>query len=131
MKITRKYHFYAAHRNLQAGDKCGRIHGHTYEVVCTFVWKDLEQDVAMLFSELDAVVEPIVKSFDHYFLLHEKDVLTPWLIAMKEPFISLPFETSAENMARHLFELIEPHLPIAELALAETKSGAVIYTPHE
>jgi len=38
MKITRKYHFYAGHRNKQAGEKCGRLHGHTYDVEVTFVW---------------------------------------------------------------------------------------------
>ena len=34
MKIEKKYHFYAAHRNKNAGEKCGRIHGHTYNVLC-------------------------------------------------------------------------------------------------
>jgi 6-pyruvoyl-tetrahydropterin synthase len=29
MIITKKYYFYAGHRNKNAGKKCGRLHGHT------------------------------------------------------------------------------------------------------
>ena len=31
-RIEKKYHFYAGHRNKSAGEKCGRLHGHTYDV---------------------------------------------------------------------------------------------------
>ena len=29
IKIEKKYYFYAGHRNKLAGEKCGRLHGHT------------------------------------------------------------------------------------------------------
>lgn len=42
MIIQKKYHFYAAHRNKAGGEKCGRIHGHTYDVVCYFKFEKIK-----------------------------------------------------------------------------------------
>lgn len=127
MKIVKRYHFYAAHRNKKAGPKCGRIHGHTYDVVCHFEFNQIIDGVTMLFSDIDKIVEPIVKQYDHYFLLYEKDPLAELLTLAGEPFISLPFETSAENMSMWIFNQIKNHLPITKIELAETKTSNVIY----
>jgi 6-pyruvoyltetrahydropterin/6-carboxytetrahydropterin synthase len=128
MKIKKKYHFYAAHRNKDAGEKCGRIHGHTYDVVCIF---DLTMngDLTILFSDIDAKVEPIIKEYDHYFLLNQDDPLCVALDFINEPYRSMPFITSAENMAIWLFNRIkrETGLNICRIELAETKSSNVIY----
>lgn len=129
MKITRKYHFYAGHRNKQAGEKCGRLHGHTYDVEVTFVWEKFEGDVAMLFSDIDQKAEPIFKFYDHYLMLYKEDPLVKILQEAGEPYRELPFETSAENMAQHFYETLKAILPVARVSLAETKSGAVIFEP--
>lgn len=127
MIIEKKYHFYAAHRNKNAGEKCGRIHGHTYDVVCHFKFNEIKDGVTMLFSDIDKIVEPIIKQYDHYFLLYREDSLCDVLNMANEPFIELPFETSAENMAMWIFNQIKTHLPIVKIELAETKSSNVVY----
>ena len=129
MIIEKKYHFYAAHRNKNAGEKCGRIHGHTYNVVCYFEFNEMEDGITMLFSEIDSLLEPIVKTYDHYFILNEADPLVELLEAVSEPFIKLPFDTSAENMAMWLHTRIvnETGLPLKRIEVAETKSSNVIY----
>jgi 6-pyruvoyltetrahydropterin/6-carboxytetrahydropterin synthase len=127
MIIEKKYHFYAAHRNKNAGEKCGRIHGHTYNVVCHFKFNEMKDGVTMLFSDIDKIVEPIIKQYDHHFLLFREDSLCDVLNMANEPFIELPFETSAENMAIWIFNQIKTHLPIVKIELAETKSSNVIY----
>lgn len=129
--IKRKYHFYAAHRNKAAGEKCGRIHGHTYDVVCHFTMGEPVNGITILFEDIDKQAEPIIKEHDHYFLLHNIDVLCAPLEMLNEPFIKLPFETSAENLALWLFTRIknETNLPITKIELAETKSSNVIYKP--
>ena len=127
MIIEKKYHFYAAHRNKNAGEKCGRIHGHTYNVVCHFKFNEMKDGVTMLFSDIDKVVEPIIKQYDHHFLLFREDSLCDVLNMANEPFIELPFETSAENMALWIFHQIKTHLPIVKIELAETKSSNVLY----
>lgn len=130
MVIQKKYHFYAAHRNKEAGVKCGRIHGHTYDVRVHVAFPQFEGDVAMLFSDIDQVAEPIIKSFDHYFILDENDPLCTVLDACGEEFVTVPFQTSAENMARHLANLLEEGgLTISRLELAETKTSTVIHEP--
>ena len=126
-KVVKKYHFYAAHRNKTAGEKCGKIHGHTYHVVCIFDFYEIKDGVTMLFSDIDMIVEPIIKQYDHMFLLHDKDELISLLRLDNEPVMELPFETSAENMAIWIFNEIKQSLPIIEIQLAETESSTVIY----
>lgn len=127
MKIEKKYHFYAGHRNKKAGEKCGRLHGHTYYVNCTFQFEEINDGVTMLFSDIDKIVEPIIKQYDHFFLLHESDPLCELLELAGEEYISLPFETSAENMAIWLFNEIKREIPIIEIQLQETTTSKIIY----
>lgn len=132
IQVDKKYHFYAAHRNHAGGLKCGRIHGHTYEVKCYFKFDKINKGgITCLFSDIDKLVEPIIKDYCHWFLLYEKDPLVDLLTLANEPYISLPFETSAENMGMWLFTRIknETELPIFKLELAETKSSNIIYEP--
>ena len=129
--IEKKYYFYAGHRNKNADEKCGRLHGHTYYVTCTFNGKLINEKsgITLLFGDIDKLVEPIIKSYDHYFLLYEKDSLCDVLDLANEPYKKLPFETSAENMAIWLFTRIknETKLPISKIELRETTSSKVIY----
>ena len=127
MKILKKYHFYAGHRNKKAGEKCGRLHGHTYNVECIFEFDTMKDGVTMLFSDIDMLIEPIIKQYDHYFLLYERDPLCDGFELVNEPYVKLPFETSAENMAIWIFNEIKQKLPIVEIRLAETKSSTIIY----
>lgn len=127
MQVIKKYHFYAAHRNKEAGEKCGRIHGHTYNIVCHFKFEEMNNGLTMLFSDIDKIVEPIIKQYDHYLLLYQEDTLCDILEFNNEPFISLPFETSAENLSIWIFNEIKHLLPIVKIELAETKTSNVVY----
>ena len=131
MIIEKKYHFYAAHRNKQAGEKCGRIHGHTYEIKVFFKFTEMKNGLTVLFSDLDKLTEPIIKEYDHFFILQNTDPLCEILRLANEPFKELNFETSAENMAIWLYNRIknETKLPIYRIELAETKTSTVIYEP--
>tara|TARA_R100000664_G_C2740887_1_gene129390 strand:+ start:451 stop:852 length:402 start_codon:yes stop_codon:yes gene_type:complete len=130
MNIEKKYHFYAAHRNFAGGKKCGRIHGHTYNVKCHFKFETVKEGgITCLFSDIDKLVEPIIKEYDHYFILDEKDKLCDILRLANEPFKELPFETSAENLCIWFFTRIknETELPIIKIELGETKTSTVTY----
>ena len=129
MIIERKYHFYAGHRNKEAGIKCGRLHGHTYDVKIHIRPEKITNGIGILFSDIDKKIEPIIKEYDHYLLLNEKDPLCEILELANEEFIKLPFETSAENLAVCFFNRIknETKLPIIKIELAETKSSNIIY----
>lgn len=130
MVIEKKYHFYSAHRNYAGGEKCGRIHGHTYEVKCFFKFESINDGgITFLFSDIDVLVDPIIKDFCHWFLIYEKDPLVQLLELANEPIKKLPFETSAENLSLWIFKRIEREtkLPIIKIELAETKSSKIIY----
>jgi 6-pyruvoyltetrahydropterin/6-carboxytetrahydropterin synthase len=132
MVIEKKYHFYAAHRNPAGGEKCGRIHGHTYDVVCYFKFNTINEDgITTLFSDIDLLVEPIIKEHCHWFLVWEEDFLCDVLDMANEPYLKLPFITSAENLSVWLYTRIknETNLPISKIELGETKSSKVIYEP--
>ena len=134
MLIEKKYHFYAAHRNKGAGEKCGRIHGHTYNVK---IWLNTEEKdssgVTILFSDIDAKIEPIIKEYDHYFILNQDDKLCEILDLANEPYKSVPFETSLENLCVWFYVRIknETGLPIFKIELQETKTSKVIYEPKD
>lgn len=130
MIIEKKYHFYAAHRNQLADEKCGRIHGHTYDVVCAFQFHSINDNgITCLFSDIDKQIEPIIKEHCHWLLLENKDPLVDILLNVGEPIKVLPFITSAENLAKYFFNRIkiETKLPIFRIELSETKSSKVIY----
>lgn len=142
--IERKYHFYAAHRNELLNDKCRNIHGHTYYVTVELGYPSTgAAGVTMLFSEIDKVVEPIVKQFDHGFIIHSKDplypVLTKYIGEQKDPLklLVLPCPTSVENLARVLWEQIKEQCDFYKLggvtnlavSVQETNSAIVRYEP--
>jgi len=129
MIIEKKYHFYAAHRNKKADEKCGRIHGHTYYLTAKFEFdKQDDSGICLLFSRFDDAISPIIKKHDHHFFLAEDDPLVPILKDAGEPFVSFPFETSLENLAKYFWgEIRATSLPIVELTLQETTTSKVIY----
>jgi 6-pyruvoyltetrahydropterin/6-carboxytetrahydropterin synthase len=127
MKILKKYHFYAGHRNKLAGEKCGRLHGHTYEVEIVVQFSKMENGLTMLFSDIDLICEPIIKQYDHYFIFKDDDPMCELLDLANEPYKKVPFETSAENLAIWFFTQIKQKLPIVEIRLAETKTSKVIF----
>ena len=130
MVIEKKYHFYAAHRNPAGGKKCGRIHGHTYDVQCNFEFLSCDENgITCLFSDIDAQVEPIIKGLCHWFIIYKKDPLCKILLDNSEDIKVVDFITSAENLAKYIFERIknETGLPIIQIILQETKSSRIIY----
>lgn len=131
MIVQKKYYFYGAHRNKNAGEKCGRIHGHTYNITVHIKPQSINNGIGILFSDIDRQIEPIIKEYDHYLLLNQDDELCDVLRIANEPFIELPFDTSAENLALWLFTRIknETNLPIIKIEIAETKSSNIIYEP--
>ena len=128
MIISKKYHFYAGHRNENLKDKCSNLHGHTYYIIMDF---DLDYNkdtgITMLFSDIDLIVEPIIKQLDHSLLINKNLHLF-----MSEENTDLKLSvlnnlTSAENLAEHIFKLVEKNLPIKKLTLQETTTSSVIY----
>jgi 6-pyruvoyltetrahydropterin/6-carboxytetrahydropterin synthase len=132
--IEKKYHFYSGHRNENLQDKCSNLHGHTYYVTMNFEFNyDPKTGITFLFSDIDDIVDPIIKQLDHGLLIHRNDPLLKYLnLFMKEEKKPLKLTvmdnvTSAENLSKYIFNLVSEHLPIKRITLQETTSSIVSY----
>ena len=88
--ITKEFSFDASHQldGLPEGHKCSRLHGHSYRVEVELQSDTLnEAGFVVDYGDLKPFKEYIDSTFDHR---HLNDVL--------------PFQTSAENIAKHLLD---------------------------
>lgn len=132
--ITKKYHFYASHRNETLSDKCYSLHGHNYHVKVGLQFEGLmdKKKVTMLFSDIDYHIEPLIKNLDHASLWNENDPffkdIEPHLKHYGMKYVVFENPTSVENMCTYLFNLIEKKgLPIRLIEIKETESSVVTY----
>ncbi len=114
-RITKSFTFDSAHwlPHVPEGHKCGRMHGHTYTIVIA-----LEGEVApesgwiVDFGDIKAAFKPLEKIMDHQLLNDIEGLENP----------------TAENMARWIFERLEPALPqLADITVKETPTTSAIY----
>jgi 6-pyruvoyltetrahydropterin/6-carboxytetrahydropterin synthase len=67
-KLKTKYSFCAAHslQGLPKDHKCGRVHGHNYQVEIVVGCKKLDQHGFVCDAEnIDKIVHPLIATFDH------------------------------------------------------------------
>ncbi|WP_242343256.1 6-carboxytetrahydropterin synthase QueD [Anaeromyxobacter terrae] len=112
MRLDVEFYFAAAHRLPRYEGPCFRMHGHNYRF---FVALEGEVDprTGMIadFGEVKRIVqEQVLARVDHRTL---NDVLE---------------NPTAENIARWIWEVLEPHLPgLAEVRLYEIPDSCVTY----
>ena len=115
-KITKRFKFVAGHRLTFHDGACYNRHGHNYEVKITAEADGLKDNMVVDFSRLGQLFDELVhKPWDHAFLYYEKDPLLQvdleWNKKAREDnrrelkIVSLPFETTAENIAEHIQKL--------------------------
>lgn len=89
--VTRIFRFEAAHRLLEHGGECNRLHGHSYELWVTVSGPLGAGGMVMDFKDLkEAVQRAVVDVLDHRYL---NDLFA--------------FETTAENLAHWVWERLE------------------------
>lgn len=110
MLTASRYHdISCGHRVCGHESKCAHLHGHNYRItfVCAGERDDLGRvlDFSAIKERLCAWLE---EHWDHRFLMYEND---PWLPALREAdptVVPTPFNPTAENMAKHLGEIVAP-----------------------
>jgi len=132
--ITKKYHFYAGHRNENLIDKCFNLHGHTYYITMDFKFNyNKKTGITFLFSDIDKFVDPIIKKLDHSMLINTNDPLLKYLeLFIKEEKTELKLTkfnkvTSAEHLAEYIYNEVAKLLPITKIKLKETTSSIITY----
>ncbi len=114
LEIMRRIKFCAGHRLHQHGGKCEFFHGHNY-VADFFVTSNDVDSVGRVidFAELKSRFEGwLDEHWDHGFILNQADENGLSAIKMVEPckYYQLPYNPTAENMARYLLEVVCPKL---------------------
>ena len=114
MTIMRRIKFCAGHRLYKHGGKCEFFHGHNY-VADFYVTGDTVDSVGRVidFAQLKTVFKGwIDEHWDHGFILAENDDNGINAIKQVEPckYYILPYNPTAENMARYLLENVGPQL---------------------
>ena len=114
LTIMRRIKFCAGHRLLGHGGKCEFFHGHNY-VADFFVQGETQDAVGRVidFSELKKRVKGwLAANWDHNFLIHHADVSARTALDTVEPsrYFLLPYNPTAENMARYLLEEVCPEV---------------------
>lgn len=114
-KISKEFPFSAAHSLFGLADDhpCSRMHGHNYVVTVHLRSKELnKQGFVRDYNELRLVKEYIDSTLDHRNL---NDILTP-------------LNSSAENLAKMLYDVFKPLLPeLYAIEVSETPKTSAIY----
>lgn len=106
-RISKQFHFSAAHilSQLPEGHPCSRLHGHNYIVEVVLESEALDHNSFIVdYNDLYPVKEYIDATLDHRNL---NDIL--------------PMATTAENIARFLFDRFKPEFPaLKKIKVSET-----------
>ena len=118
LSLVRSLRFCAGHRLLGHEGRCAFLHGHNYRV-------EVEVEARGGGSEVDAVGRVVDFSlikrrllgwldehWDHTFILWDEDTTALAAVKQADPtkYFLLPWNPTAEHMARYLLEVVAPHV---------------------
>ena len=135
-------HFDAAHFLTAYHGRCENLHGHRWRVVATIEADDLadgsadggtSRDMVRDFGAFKRTVAEAADELDHTFLVEEGSLAPATMAALEAEGFSLtvlPFRTTAENLARHLFgRLVARGLPVTRVEVDETPNNRAFFSP--
>ncbi len=130
-KIQKKFTIPIGHRLSYHKGKCANWHGHNFEIIVGLKSETLNSNGMILdFADLKTIVHLVIDKWDHALLLHEDDYKKIIEDADIEGVFktmfnlhSFPFDPTAENLSRVIFEEIKVHLdrsyPLIDLDFVE------------
>lgn len=115
MEIYKTFTIEAAHHlpHVPAGHKCGRLHGHSFQITLYIEGKvDEYTGWIMDFADVKSSFQPFYDQLDHHYLNDIEGLENP----------------TSENLARWVWQKIKPLLPnLSKVAVAETCTSGCIY----
>ncbi|GIV57788.1 MAG: 6-carboxytetrahydropterin synthase QueD [Rhodothermaceae bacterium] len=105
MKIAKQFRWEGAHRLPWHEGLCKNLHGHSYRLTVELEGTPDERGLLMDFQELKQALAPLIDAWDHAILVAETDTLLREVVARTGwKHALLPFDTTAENLCRHVAE---------------------------
>jgi len=115
MQLRKTFQLESAHRlpMVPPGHKCGRIHGHSFEVELAVEGPvDPVMGWVMDYAEIKAAFRPVHELLDHNFLNEVPGLENP----------------TSENLARWIWGRLKPAIPgLCEVVIAETCMSRCVY----
>lgn len=128
--------FDSAHFLTDYYGKCENLHGHRWRMVVYLRTEGLQtegtmRDMVVDFGVFKRDVRAFAKELDHTFLVEEGSLSSATIQALEAQGFSLttlPFRTTAENLARYACErLREQGLPVCRVDMYETPNNCAQY----
>ncbi|MDY4479075.1 6-carboxytetrahydropterin synthase QueD [[Pasteurella] aerogenes] len=135
-KVSKEFSFDMAHILDGHDGKCQNLHGHTYklqvEVSGDLVLEGAKKGMVVDFTDVKRVVkEAILDSMDHAFIYDttsERECkIAALLNELNSKTFGIPMRTTAEEMARFMFNCLKDKLPISAIRLWETPTSFCEY----
>jgi len=116
--IMKQIGFCAGHRLMNHGGKCENLHGHNYIAQIYVSGQEMDSIGRVVdFSVIKKLFKTWIDDhWDHAMLLWEEDTTSIAALSSIQPnrIHVLPYNPTAENMARYLLEVVAPKL-LAEI----------------
>lgn len=128
--VSRDFSFCYGHRLLDHGGKCAHPHGHNGIARIVLRSESLnDQGMVIDFAELKRTIGLWIEdNLDHRMILGPDDPLVDVLREMNEPMYLLPYNPTAENLARLLYEKCEDFgFPVESVVFWETEKCSAEY----
>ncbi len=135
-KVSKEFSFDMAHILDGHDGKCQNLHGHTYklqvEVSGDLVLEGAKKGMVVDFTDVKRVVkEAILAPMDHAFIYDttsERECkIAALLNELNSKTFGIPMRTTAEEMARFMFNCLKDKLPISAIRLWETPTSFCEY----
>jgi len=132
-----RYHdISCGHRVVGHEGKCRHLHGHNYRIHFTCQATDLDDvgrviDFSDMKSKLCMWVE---EHWDHKMLIWQTDEMLPGLRYMDPSVVAVPFNPTAENLAKHLVLVVGPEqlkgtgIRLVQVRIDETRKCSATYS---
>lgn len=139
MEIVKTFDWIMGHRLTFHKGGCFTRHGHNYRCKITISGLNNNNGMVMDFSDLSQIFRDLVyKPLDHCFMIYQYDVLLPTMQKeqellqkisnKKEKIVIVPFETTAENIAKYIFnKLKQIKLEVTRVKVYETPTSCAQY----
>ena len=129
-KVTKVIHFCYGHRLLRYEGKCRHLHGHNARVEIELTAPKLDRrGMVMDFNDVKRKIQGwIDASLDHRMILNARDPVIPKLKSLREPFITVNANPTAETLAKLIFDHArKERFPVTEVQLWETETSFATY----
>jgi 6-pyruvoyltetrahydropterin/6-carboxytetrahydropterin synthase len=129
--------FDSAHFLSDYDGKCKNLHGHRWRVVAEIKSETLSSEkqtngMVIDFSDLKSALKGICDDLDHSLIYEEGSLKSKTIEALIDEnfkLIPVPFRPTAENFAKHFFDLLKNKgFNVNKVEVYETPNNSVVYS---